>query len=120
MRFAWGRAPRPSKPSPSSAAALIPPLLLKLFLHEHQFAVFDFEIFHVAWKLELIALLGELFLQHFIDQRRGHREIANLNLSGIEGGVTIFGAEMSGESEIDVFASDLGEKLTANDVSIHG
>jgi hypothetical protein len=61
-----GTGASPVQAEPSSAAALIPPLLLKLFLHEHQFAVFDFEIFHVAGKLELIALLGELFLQHFM------------------------------------------------------
>ena len=42
-----------------------------LFFHEHQLAVFDFEIFHVVGKLELIALLGEFFLQHFVDQDAG-------------------------------------------------
>src|SRR3984893_1286077 len=91
-----------------------------LFLHKHQLAVFDSEIFHVVGKLELIALLGEVFLQHFVDQRCRHGKIADLDLGGIEGGITIFGAEMSGEGEIDVFAGDLREKLTANDVSIHG
>ena len=70
--------------------------LHRSFLHEHELAVFDFDIFDVVRQLELIALLGEFFLQHFVDQRCGHREIANLDLGRIEGGVTIFGAKMSG------------------------
>src|SRR4029077_9856916 len=91
-----------------------------LFLDKDQFAVFDCEILHVAGKLELIALLGQFFLQHFADQRHGHGEISDFNFGGIEGGIAIFGAKMSGQGEIHVFASDLGEKLTTNDVSIHG
>ena len=92
----------------------------ELFLDEHQFAVFDFEIFDVIGQLELIPLFGEFFLQRFVDQRCGHGEIADFDLGGIECRVTIFSSEVSGESEVDVFACDLGKKLSPNDVSVHG
>jgi len=39
-----------------------------LFLDEHQFTVFDFEIFDVVRQFELIALLGKFFLQYSVNQ----------------------------------------------------
>src|ERR1035438_8367495 len=75
-----------------------------LFLDEYQLAVFDFEVFHIIGQLDLIMLFCEFFLQDLVHQRRGHGEIADLDLCGIEGGITIFGAEMSGQGEVDVSA----------------
>ncbi len=65
VRVGTGALARPSRAQ--LGPSLKPPHLLELFLDEHQLAVFDFEIFHVAGKPELIALLGEFFLQHFVD-----------------------------------------------------
>ena len=33
-----------------------------LFLLEHELAIFYFDVFHVIWQLELIALFGQFFL----------------------------------------------------------
>jgi len=90
-----------------------------LLFHEHQFAVLDLQVFDVVGQLQLIVLLGKFFLEGVIDQRYRHAEIAQLDLGGFEGGVAVFGAEVSSEGEVHVFPGDLSEKLPAHDVAIH-
>src|SRR5271169_168149 len=109
----WDRVSDPVRP-PERRLPLHP---LSFLLH-HQFAVLHLHGPHIVRKLQPVALLRQLFLQGRIHERNRNTQIAHLEFRRIKGRVTILLANVTGNRDPDVFASNLGKELPVDDVAV--
>lgn|SRR6185437_3053628 len=69
-------------------------------------------------QLHLVTLRGQLPLQRPIHQRYGHVDVPDLELSRIEGRVSIFIAQVSGDRDPDVLACDRRKKSSVDYIPV--
>src|SRR5882672_78917 len=89
-----------------------------LLLRQHQLAVLDLDAAYVVGQFHVVSLFGEALLQTVVHQRNRNVEIADLELSWVKGGVTVFRSKVSGDGDPDVLAGEVGEELAVDLVAV--
>lgn len=69
-------------------------------------------------QFHLVALLRQLFLQRPIHQRYRNIDVPDLKLGGIEGGISVFIANMPGDRDPDIFARDGRKKFSVDHIAV--